>query len=222
MKNEALAKQIGYEWFLHRTIAGNTVTKDVFLYDRELWDSMQRQLVDAGENPSHDEVKELVRRLDKGGWLGGVAVERSFEDQSRIIRTRQENYAQTGHPDGIQGIGKDVSRYAETLSEPRLAEYYLEPHWVKRSHEYRVKANWTCELCLKSHQWGSGSLVTHHLSYRLESGERAFFKETDRELMAVCKGSCHELADIARYIRVGRITDQETGAALSPLFAMVR
>lgn len=222
MKNENKAREIAYNWFLRKQLSGNPVAKDVFLYDRELWDSMQGELVEAGENPNHDEVKELVRRMDKGAWLGGIAEERTFEDQLKFLETRKRNYAECGHAGGQDGIAADVSRYSDRINPPKLAEYYAEPHWSKRTLQYRESQGWVCELCLKQHRPGSSSLVTHHKSYKLADGSPAFFRETDRELMAVCADSCHQLADIARYLRVGRITDGEIADALSPLFAALR
>jgi hypothetical protein len=222
MKNEIESRRVAYNWFRKRSLDNNPVMKDVFLYDRELWDSMQKDLMSAGENAIHDEVKELVRRMDKGGFLGGIAEGITFDEQLAIVERRQNNYKETGHPDGVDGIAKDISKYSTCVSDAKLSEYYNEIHWQRISREYRSSKNWTCELCLKEHAVGSGSLVTHHLSYKLENGKTALYAETGRELMALCAEPCHQLADIARYIRVGRISDYDLEIALRPLFACVR
>jgi len=221
MENEQQSKRIAYNWFIEQSRNGTPVLKDVFLYDRSLWDSMQKQLVEHGENPNHDDVKELVRRLDKGGWLGGIAEGRTFDEQGKLIQIKQTNYKETGHGEGAEGITREIARYANCMGESRLEEYYREPHWERRSRDYRSSRGWVCELCLKQHPGGSASLVTHHLTYRFDDGSKVFFAETDRELMAVCAEPCHQLADIARYMRIGRISQDEIACALSPLFAMV-
>ena len=222
MNNEIKAKRVAYDWFRNRSLAGRPIMKDVFLYDRELWDSMQKDLMSVGENMIHDEVKELIRRMDKGGLLGGVAEGLTFDEQLAIVEIRQNNCKETGHPDGANGIAKEISKYYNCVSDAKLAEYYKELHWQRISREYRASKNWTCELCLKEHAPGSGSLVTHHLSYKLQNGATALYAETSRELMALCAEPCHQLADIARYIRVGRISDCDLEIALRPLFARVR
>lgn len=222
MNNEQTAKEIAYNWFLGRMMGGDPITKDVFLYDRVLWDSMSTQLMEIGESPTHDDVKELVRRLDKGGYLGGIVEKRPFADQQSIVKAKADNRKETGHPDGLDGIADEIVRYSTAMDEPSLAEYYQTPHWGARSQAHREWTNWTCQLCLKNHPPNSASLVTHHRSYELKDGTKALFKETNRELMAVCFSPCHQLADIARYMRVGRITKDQLDTALSPLFACVR
>jgi len=222
MNNETKAKEVAYCWFESKFKEGAPVAKDVFLYDRELWDSMQTQLVTAGENPTHDDVKELVRRMDKGGWLGGIAEGRTFDEQRTIIVDRQNNWRNTGHAEGTEGIAADLTRYAGAMREPKLAEYYATQHWINRSRQHRATCNWTCQLCLKRHPENSGSLVTHHRSYKKEGGECALYNESSRELMALCASPCHQLADIARYICVGRITAEDLEISLRPLFASVR
>lgn len=221
MKHEMTAKRVAYNWFVQQAKNGSPVLKDVFLYDRTLWDSMSRDLVAAGENPNHDDIKELVRRIDKAGYLGGINAGRSFDDQHGEVEAKRLNMKETGHGLGAAGIRADVTKYGEKLADAKLAEYYEEPGWQKRSREYRESKNWTCELCLAVHRPGK-TLVTHHRSYKRADGTSAIRRETDRELMAVCADTCHQLADIARYLRVGRIDSDSVAVAMEPLFHQVR
>jgi len=215
-------KQIVYEWFKYHYDNGNPVNKDEFLSHRELWDGLQTALSDHGFALTHDPIKNLVANMDKAGWLGGIALGRSFEEQYKEgVEARRINRKETGHPDGTDGVLYDIARYAEAMNN-QLKDYYSTPYWGLKSKTHKENANWTCELCLKQHPRNSPTLVTHHKSYKLENGECALYHETERELMALCSKPCHQLADIARYIKVGRIDPQSLEVALSPLFNQVR
>lgn len=213
--------EITYNWFLTKQNAGARVEKDDFLCDRVMWDGLQKDLDDNGLYFDHDAVKRLVRKVDKGGWLGGVTEGRTFEEQKAFFDEREQNREETGHPRGADGVIEDIDSYAKAMSE-ELAIYESTTHWAKTSEDYKNKIGWRCELCLRQHRPNSSSLVTHHRSYKLETGECALYRETSRELMAVCADVCHPLADIARYIRAGRIQREDFNAATEPLLQSVR
>lgn len=209
--------KIIYEWFCKNEL----VTKDHFLAHRELWDGLQLDFMRSGMNFQHDEIKRLVAQCDKGGYIGGRVAGLSFEEQHEIVEERNRNRKETGDADGVDGVKRKIDTWAAAMSD-ELKEYESSPYWSERSRLYRSSVGYKCELCLRQHPIGARSLVTHHLTYRFTDGESVFYKETDDVLMAVCNSPCHQLADIARYLRAGRLTQDEIDQALQTLFSGIR
>ena len=213
------AMKVIYEWFCKNEL----VTKDHFLSHRELWDGLQREFMNAEMNYQHDEIKRLVAHCDKAGYLGGRSAGLLFEEQHEIVETRNRNRKETGDADGAGGVKRRIATWAEAMAE-ELKEYETTPWWSNRSKLYRASVKWRCELCHRQHPTGSGSLVAHHITYKFPDpdGSEVFHRETDDVLMAVCKTPCHQLADIARYLSAGRLTQAEIDRAIQPLFAGLR
>lgn len=209
--------EIIYNWFCSRP----EVEKDDFLCDRQMWDGMQSDLFSGGFNIQHDEIKLLVRKCDKDGYLGGRSKGFSFEDQCRFLDQKEQNRKDFGDPGGEAGIKKRISEWALAMSE-RLSEYERTEWWVNRSNSYRESVGWICELCHNQHERKSRSLVTHHIKYKFIDGSSVFYNETDEILLAVCDSPCHQLADIARYLRAGRISKEEIDTATQTLLAGIR
>jgi len=213
-------EQIAYEWFARQWANGNEIGKDEFLMDRTKWDDMQTALFEGDHSMEHDEVKSLVRNMDKRGMLGGVAASRTYWDQLDVLADRAENRKQTGHPGGEAGIIDDLGKWAGAVNGTRPEGYYEDIHWRKLSRAYRESQGWRCELCHRRHLPDSAGLVTHHIAYEFpESGEPVWWHETSEVLMAVCASPCHQLADLARYFAVGRIDPATMRRAMEPLFA---
>ncbi len=198
-------KRVTYDYFLNRHFNGDLEDgwKDKFIYRREEWDELQRVLAEGEHTLCHDEVKKLVIEMDKAGYLGGISLGQVFDDRNNIVETRARNNAEFGHPDGVRGIENLSEVWAEKANSP-LADYYKTPGWIQRSTDFRAGKNWTCELCLRDHNRTRHLLHAHHRTYILADGSSALYRETDRELMALCASPCHQMADIARMVRVGK------------------
>jgi hypothetical protein len=198
-------KRITYEYFIQRKLQDDLEDgwKDAFLSDRVKYDDLQRMLNADGHNMVHDEIKNIVRYMDKGGYLGGIAVLETYDARHESVLIRKRNLAEYGNPNGIDGIKSDIQSWAEKANSP-LDEYYQTPGWQARSIAFRKSRNWTCELCLKDHTNSKHKLHTHHRTYKLADGTCCLHRETDRELMALCEEPCHKMADIARMVREGK------------------
>jgi len=194
-----------YNYFLSRKTAGDLGDgwKDAFLSDRVKYDDLQRMLNADGHNMVHDEIKDIVRYMDKGGYLGGIAVSETYDIRHESVLTKKRNLSDYGNPNGIEGICADIANWSEKSNSP-LEEYYKTCGWQARSTAFRKSKNWICELCLKDHSNSKHRLHTHHRTYKLTDGSCALYRETDRELMALCDEPCHKMADIARLIREGK------------------
>lgn len=206
-----------YSWFFARP----SMEKDDFLSDRQLWDGLQRELFTNGFNLQHDEVKQFVRNCDKAGYLGGRAKGFTFSEQCKFLLQKKINKEEVGDSGGVGGIQERIGGWAAAMSE-KLAEYERTTWWVERSRSYRRSVKWRCELCHKNHARSPADLVSHHISYKSPDGMLVFYKETDDILLAVCKSPCHQLADIARYLRVGRLAKEEIDLATQTLLAGIR
>jgi len=121
-------EQIAYEWFARQWANGTQIGKDEFLMDRTKWDDMQTALFEGEHSMEHDEVKSLVRNMDKRGMLGGVAASRTYWDQLDVLAERAENRKQTGHPGGDAGIIDDLAKWAAAVNGTRPEGYYEDMH----------------------------------------------------------------------------------------------
>lgn len=198
-------KRVAYNYFYDRQNSGDLEDgwKDKFIYRREEWDALQRTLAEDGHALCHDEIKKLVIDMDKAGYLGGISLMETYDQRHRLVEIRSSNNSEFGHAEGIHGIRNLAKFLAEKANSP-LADYYKSPGWIQRSTEFRESKNWICELCLKDHSKTRHLLHAHHRTYTLADGSSALYRETDRELMALCASPCHQMADIARMVRQGK------------------
>ena len=168
----------------------------------------------------HDETKNLIRALDKLGLLGHetlkIAVERHTE--------RKNNVKEFGTPEGPQGFTQRAERMVVAVRRDlskRYLEYITGSVWKKRSRRYldeccRRGESWVCEMCGDAHPISDQgrTIQVHHNNYvHLDGFER------DTDLMSACEGLCHDLADIARKIKTGKIDRAAVNDALRPLFS---
>lgn len=210
-----------YTWALMQ----EEFNKDSFLRDQYKWELCRDYLVSKGcaigspgFDTAHDVIKDTVGALDKQGMLGGIAKGQSYSERLHYNQKKAENRRSTGHPQGVDGWREDANGWAKAIRPPRLQEYYESLAWRKRSRQYRESVNWQCELCLKSHAASHSTLVTHHKHYDSAMDGT----ESDWMLMAVCADLCHDLADLARYVRSGSLPEHILNAATEPLLCGVR
>jgi hypothetical protein len=198
-------KRVAYDYFYHRQNNGDLEDgwKDKFIYRREEWDALQRTLAKEGHALCHDDIKKLVIEMDKAGYLGGISLLESYDQRHRLVEVRSLNNNEFGHAEGISGIINLARFLAEKANSP-LNDYYQTQGWQARSWEFRKSKNWTCELCLADHSKSKHLLHAHHRTYKLADGSCALYRETERELMALCGSPCHQMADIARMVREGK------------------
>jgi hypothetical protein len=197
--------EVAYSYFRSKFLRGTLKEgfKDDFLSHREQWDSLQELVNSSGRNMLHDDIKGLVRYMDKGGYLGGLMGGETFEERNKIVETKKHNLKEFGCANGIEGIESEMESWADKSNSP-LADYYNTPGWQQRSLDYRRSKKWVCELCLKDHSESHHTLHTHHRTYKLIDGSSAIHRETERELMALCDKPCHVMADVARMVRDGK------------------
>jgi hypothetical protein len=201
-------KEVAYNYFKEKKDQGLLIDgfKDAFLSHRQQWDDLQKLLNEGGTNNFlHDDVKGLVRCLDKSGYLGGLSDGQTFKERDCLLQLKRENQREFGNPDGVQGILENISEWSGKANSP-LDDYYRTMGWQARSLDYRRRKGWICELCLKDHSSSHHTLHTHHRTYKLADGSSAIGNETDRELMALCDSPCHKMADVARMIREGNFS----------------
>lgn len=221
-----LKKDIALRWWYR---VGRTLgTKDEFLENRENWEQLQRELHNHLANtfavtdllPDHKECKSLIRTLDKEGLLGHDTIDIALSVQE----CRRQNRIRWGHAEGIEGFERRIARMAEASSDstPATRDYILQYDWQMRSRRYLDEncsspdgTSWVCEMCGISHAKNihPRTIHVHHNTY-----SRPFNgNESDIHLVGVCSGLCHDLADIARRIRAGRIDSAVVNDLMRPL-----
>jgi hypothetical protein len=198
-------KRIAYNHFLTRAKFDDLRPgwKDSFLCDRVEYDALQKDLNLRGHNMCHDEIKDLILKMDKAGYLGGISTLESYDERNALVEQRKTNFIEFGNPGGVESIIEETELWASKANSP-LNDYYQTQGWQARSWEFRKAKNWTCELCLADHSKTKHLLHTHHRTYKLIDGSCALYCETERELMALCASPCHQMADIARMVREGK------------------
>lgn len=214
VKNSDLALEWWYE------VAKERITKDEFLANRNEWEHLRDKIHNTTDVIlSHDDTKNLIRALDKLGLLGhetlDVAIERHTE--------RKNNIKEFGTPEGREGFTQRAERMSVAVRRDlskRYREYIAGSAWKARSRRYLDQCctrggMWICEMCGDSHpiKDKGRTIQVHHNNYiHLDGCER------DTDLMAACEGLCHDLADIARKIKTGKIDKASINDALRPLF----
>lgn len=188
-----------------------TIRKHFGATDREAHDWFRQQLENHYPDIATANITagQINRAASK--W---TSVGRQLEMSEAEKEQEKTNLKETGHRGGTQAIQSVLDKTQIAMMSEELKEYENTPDWKARSKEYRNLKEWTCELCGAK----TNGLVAHHLIYdNIGSGN-----EPDEDLIAVCDFPCHQLADIARYFRVGRITQEQIERVTLPLLRNLR
>jgi hypothetical protein len=217
LTNESLAMEWWYEVGRHKD--GNGIcAKDFFLSDRLSWEDLQQYIFRHNQDhPSHEDCKNLIRRLDKEG----LAACNSLDDAVKTQQQRKENQREWGTARGTDGLISLVENMHAATSR-KLSRGYIEyissSKWKRRAGEYLdqcciVDGFYICEMCGRKHKKRETINVHHNTYDGIWKGQ-----EVDAHLMSCCRGMCHNLADIARRIQCGTVDAASVNDAMRPLF----
>jgi len=198
-------KQLALEWWYET--GRNEGNKDTFLADRNQWEPLQAYIHQhCGILPTHDDVKALIRQLDKDGSLAQENMERLTE----VKMQKKENRNEFGVPEGWDGFERRVETMHKAVSKDIPSNYnaYLKGiAWRRRSRNYldehcTFEDAWVCEICGRRHRIVpfARTIQVHHCDYSITNG-----KEPNEHLMACCDGVCHQIADIVRKGKSGKL-----------------
>jgi len=211
-------RDLALEWWYQ--VAKDRITKDEFLANRNEWEYLRDKIHNTTDVIlGHDETKNLIRALDKLGLLGHETLEIAIA----IYNERKNNVKEFGTPEGAPGFTQRAEKMSIVVRRDlskRYLEYIAGAVWKKRSRRYLDECclrgeSWICEMCGDAHPIldHGRTINVHHNNYVHLDG---FERNTD--LMAACEGLCHDLADIARKIKTGKIDRAAVNDALRPLF----
>tara|TARA_Y100000310_G_scaffold290246_1_gene317273 strand:- start:5 stop:655 length:651 start_codon:yes stop_codon:yes gene_type:complete len=214
-----LNEDVALEWWYE--FGRDKHAKDQFLACRTSWEELQRAILkENGDHPTHDETKDLIRKLDKSGMLGHDTLEEAIEAK----RISRDNLREWNVSKGVEGLAGMVSKMHDATSRTMpdsYLQYINSGTWKRRAARYlNERAThdglWVCEICGTGHPIvNSGRTIqVHHNTYSALHGD-----EHDSHLMAVCDDLCHQMADVLRRIKSGSVDIESLNDMMRPLFS---
>lgn len=216
-------EEIALEWWYN--VGRHTHTKGQFLAHRNRWEDLEAVLRTENGNGAvtgeiHDETKNIISRLDKGGMLG----HETLSDAITVRQLRELNKKEWGLPRGVPGLESVVSAMHAATSKrmpDSYRDYIVSSRWKSRAARYlndraTLDGKWVCEICGTPHDIVSKgrTIQVHHNDYSTLNGS-----EDDANLMACCDDICHQMADILRRVKNGNVDAAILNDMMRPMFS---
>lgn len=210
----------------HELSAGVSLLRRQFLNSDDLTQNcaaFMSNLTDIGEpnySPkvySKGDVRDISQSVERdGAWTW------TQDQYQRKKELQKQNLKKWGTSKGLQAIDNRNAKCSEIFKR-KLSQAYKDyiagEIWKERANKYlrencAIDGKFICELCGKKHA-KRADVNVHHNTYGILNGS-----EPDQHLCAVCRGRCHQLADVARYTSTGVPDRQELNDALRPLLQL--